>query len=56
MKPQAIYRKHDSKFAKALDANKNSLQVGDLVRVIDGPNAVRLNNFILPEIFGTFSV
>jgi len=38
--PQTIESKRDSKFMKALDSQKNTIQVGDMVKVVEGPNAV----------------
>ena len=40
VKPQAIQGKKDSRFAVALDAEQNSVQVKDMVKVVDGPHFV----------------
>ena len=47
-RPQAIQSKRDSRLIKAFDSQRNTLQVGDLVKVIDGPYVVIKmdNNFI----------
>lgn len=37
IRPQAIQSKRDSRLIKAFDSQRNTLQVGDLVKVIDGP-------------------
>ena len=37
IKSQSIQCKRDSRFIKALDSQRNTIQVGDLVRVVDGP-------------------
>ncbi|KAI1715640.1 early transcription elongation factor of RNA pol II, NGN section domain-containing protein [Ditylenchus destructor] len=39
VKPQAIQCKKESKFAKAMDSQKNTIQAGDLVKIVDGPHA-----------------
>lgn len=41
MKHQSINRRRDTKFAVALDAEQNNIQVKDIVKVIDGPHSVR---------------
>nr|CAD2168645.1 unnamed protein product [Meloidogyne enterolobii] len=39
--PQTIDCKRESRFMKALDSQKNTIQVGDMVKVVDGPFAPR---------------
>ncbi|KAF7639746.1 Transcription elongation factor SPT5 [Meloidogyne graminicola] len=39
--PQTIDSKRESRFMKALDSQKNTIQVGDMVKVVDGPFAPR---------------
>ena len=42
-----IQGKKDNKFAKALDSQNNSIEVNDMVKIIDGPHAVRFKRTIL---------
>lgn len=44
LKPAAVTRKRDTKYAVALDSENNSIQVKDVIKVIDGPHSV--NTFI----------
>lgn len=41
-----IQGKKDNKFAKALDSQNNSIEVNDMVKIIDGPHAVRFKRTI----------
>lgn len=47
VKPQAIMGKRESKFAKALDHNRNPIAKGDHVKVVDGQFSVS-NDFRMP--------
>lgn len=38
--PQTIECKRNSQFVKALDSQKNTIQAGDMVKVVDGLHAV----------------
>lgn len=40
LKPAAVTRKRDTKYAVALDSENNSIQVKDVIKVIDGPHSV----------------
>lgn len=40
LKPAAVTRKRDTKYAVALDSENNSIQVKDIIKVIDGPHSV----------------
>lgn len=40
-KPQALQKRRDNRFTKALDADHNTIQKRDVVKVIDGPHAGR---------------
>lgn len=42
-KPQALQKKKESRHAVALDFEQNSIQIRDIVKVIDGPHSVNLN-------------
>jgi transcription elongation factor SPT5 len=46
IRTQEITQKRDTKRAVSLDANQNTIQVGDLVEVISGPNTVRIYQFL----------
>jgi hypothetical protein len=39
-----VTRKRDTKYAVALDSENNSIQVKDIIKVIDGPHSVNLIN------------
>lgn len=39
-KPQALQKKKESRHAVALDSEQNSIQIRDIVKVIDGPHSV----------------
>lgn len=41
LKPAAVTRKRDTKYAVALDSENNSIQVKDVIKVIDGPHSGR---------------
>ena len=41
VKPQAVHKKKDSRYAVALDTEQNTIQKKDIVKVIDGPHSVR---------------
>lgn len=38
--PQTIECKKQSRFIKALDSRKNTIQAGDMVKIVEGPYAV----------------
>lgn len=40
VKPQAVHKKKDSRYAVALDTEQNTIQKKDVVKVIDGPHSV----------------
>ena len=40
VKPQAVHKKKDSRYAVALDTEQNTIQKKDIVKVIDGPHSV----------------
>ncbi len=40
LKQTAVTRKRDSRQARALDAENNTVQIKDIVNVIDGPHSV----------------
>jgi transcription elongation factor SPT5 len=42
IRAQEITQKRDSKKAVSLDANQNTIQVGDIIEVIGGEHQVRL--------------
>ena len=41
LKHQAVSKKRDTRHAVSLDAENNSIQCKDIVKVIDGPHSVR---------------
>lgn len=41
-KPQALQKKKESRHAVALDSEQNSIQIRDIVKVIDGPHSVSI--------------
>ncbi|XP_037068165.1 transcription elongation factor SPT5-like, partial [Pollicipes pollicipes] len=41
VKPQAVHKKKDSRYAVALDTEQNTIQRRDIVKVIDGPHSGR---------------
>lgn len=49
MKSQALHAKKETKFAKALDFYKNTMQAGDLVKAVEGPMSVGLRIFKIPH-------
>lgn len=49
LKPAAVTRKRDTKYAVALDSENNSIQVKDVIKVIDGPHSV--NTFIFEILY-----
>lgn len=40
VKPQAVHKKKENRRAMALDSEQNTIQVKDIVKVIDGPHSV----------------
>lgn len=42
VKPQAVHKKKENRRAMALDSEQNTIQVKDVVKVIDGPHSVSL--------------
>lgn len=55
LKPAAVTRKRDTKYAVALDSENNSIQVKDVIKVIDGPHSVIIFPSYFPNIFDMFS-
>lgn len=43
VKPQAVHKKKENRRAMALDSEQNTIQVKDVVKVIDGPHSVSLS-------------
>ena len=40
VKPQAVHKKKENRRAMALDSEQSTIQVKDIVKVIDGPHSV----------------
>lgn len=40
VRPQAVHKKKENRRAMALDSEQNTIQVKDVVKVIDGPHSV----------------
>ena len=40
VRPQAVHKKKENRRAMALDSEQNTIQVKDIVKVIDGPHSV----------------
>jgi transcription elongation factor SPT5 len=49
--PKAILSKKNSKYAKAIDSQNNTIQVGDLVTIVDGPHAVIFQSSSIYRVF-----
>lgn len=47
VKPQAVHKKKENRRAMALDSEQSTIQVKDIVKVIDGPHSVSFGNFFL---------